>query len=85
MAKTYRDIEKGQIVIQGTELAINPDEPAKTVWNWKRLISEGPHEGVQVDGSGPLRNSVDDVEKLARDLAKRFPNDEIVGAPQKDG
>jgi hypothetical protein len=76
MPESYRDIQKGQIVIAGGDTILDPTKKAATAYSWRRLDSQG----IQVDGSGPMRNAVVDKNKLLADLRKKFPDDEFVGA-----
>ena len=69
-----------------TVFAKPDDERAREYYHWKRLTlgSDDPNvvdDGIQVDGSGSMRNGITDIKALVKDLKKRFPDDEFVGVP----
>jgi hypothetical protein len=61
--------------IQVTTSFILRDEKEQQVWHWMRLDDNG----VLLDGSGPQRYGHADLEKLKRELKKRYPEDVVEG------
>ena len=60
------------------------EEAASTILKRLTLGSDDPNvvdDGIQVDGSGSMRNGITDIKALVKDLKKRFPDDEFVGVP----
>lgn len=61
--------------IQVTTTMIPGDEKDQQVWHWARLDDNG----MLLDGSGPQRYGHADLDKLKRELKKRFPDDVVEG------
>lgn len=86
--KTYRDVDRGRIVVFGGEvyhwqrLTYDPvfDENGKELRDEDGNYVAGPKDGILIDGSGPARNGVEGKKKLVADLKKSFPNDVFEGA-----